>query len=99
MPKKNDANFLHSETPSFVGRAVAVLAADAHVMKKYSSWGLAKERRFTDLDGSRPDIGNHFAHIFTAPPKTGIRRQQSNSPCVSDVCRVLAVTRQFSTRG
>lgn len=73
---KKDPNVLHSETPAFVGRAVAALAADKDVMKKsgglYSSWGLAKEYRFTDLDGSRPDLGRHFKAVFNARPKTGI---------------------------
>ena len=58
---KKDPNFIASETPFFVGRAVAALAADPGVQNKsgglYSSWGLAKEYGFTDLDGSRPDIG------------------------------------------
>jgi NAD(P)-dependent dehydrogenase (short-subunit alcohol dehydrogenase family) len=58
---KKDPNFIASETPFFVGRAVAALAADPGVQKKsgglYSSWGLAKEYGFADMDGSRPDIG------------------------------------------
>jgi NAD(P)-dependent dehydrogenase (short-subunit alcohol dehydrogenase family) len=74
---KKDKNFLYSETPAFVGRAVAALAADKNVLKKsgglYSSWNLAKEYRFTDLDGSRPDLGKHFKSIFNASPKTGVR--------------------------
>ncbi len=74
---KKDPNFLHSETPCFVGRAVAALAADRQVLKKsgglYGSWDLAKEYRFTDLDGARPDLGKHFKAIFNAPPKTGIK--------------------------
>jgi NAD(P)-dependent dehydrogenase (short-subunit alcohol dehydrogenase family) len=61
---KKDPNFLHSETPFYVGRAVAALAADPDVMKKsgrtFSSWGLAGEYGFTDIDGSRPDWGKHF---------------------------------------
>jgi len=59
---KKDPNFIASETPSFVGRVIAALAADPHVMKKsgglYGSWNLAKEYAITDLDGSRPDIGS-----------------------------------------
>ena len=61
---KKDPNFIASETPCFVGRAVAALAGDPAVQKKsgglYSSWGLAKEYGFTDLDGSRPDMGAQF---------------------------------------
>ena len=61
---KKDPNFIASETPFFVGRAVAALAADPDIQKKsgglYSSWGLAKEYGFTDLDGSQPDMGAQF---------------------------------------
>ena len=58
---KKDASFLHSETPLFVGRAIAALAADTNVLQRtgglYSSWGLAHEYGFTDADGSQPDLG------------------------------------------
>ena len=58
---KQDPNFLESETPLFVGRAVAALAADANVLAKtgqlLSSWELAREYGFTDYDGRRPDWG------------------------------------------
>jgi NAD(P)-dependent dehydrogenase (short-subunit alcohol dehydrogenase family) len=60
---KKDKNFLVSETPLYVGRAVAALAADPHVMKRtgqlFSSWDLAGEFKFTDADGRRPDWGTH----------------------------------------
>ena len=43
---------------------MAALAADPHVAKKsgglYSSWELAREYGFTDLDGRRPHWGNFF---------------------------------------
>ncbi|HEX8691230.1 MAG TPA: SDR family oxidoreductase [Longimicrobium sp.] len=78
---KKDPAFLASETPFFVGRAVAALAADPRVLEKsgglYSSWGLAREYGFTDVDGSRPDLGRHFEEHFGGsphgPPKTGLR--------------------------
>ena len=61
---EKDPYFAESETPCFVGRAVAALAADPKVAKKsgglFSSWGLAKEYGFTDLDGRRPDWGAFF---------------------------------------
>ena len=60
-----DPHFIASETPYFVGRAVAALAADPAVMVKsggaYSSWGLADEYGFTDIDGRRPHWGRYFA--------------------------------------
>ena len=60
-----DKYFAESETPCLVGRAIAALAADPNVAAKsgglFSSWGLAKEYGFTDLDGRRPDWGSFFA--------------------------------------
>ena len=62
---RKDPYFAESETPFFIGRAVAALAADRDVKAKsgrlYSSWGLAKEYGFTDVDGRRPDWGGFFA--------------------------------------
>ncbi|HUK35044.1 MAG TPA: SDR family NAD(P)-dependent oxidoreductase [Vicinamibacterales bacterium] len=58
-----DSNFLCSETPLFVGRGVAALAADPGVMRHtgqlLSSWELSREYAFTDVDGRRPDWGAH----------------------------------------
>lgn len=66
-----DPNFLASETPAYVGRAIAALAADPKVKEKsgrlYSSWALAKEYGFTDLDGTQPDWGAHFAQAYGGP--------------------------------
>lgn len=60
----DDPYFAESETPCYVGRAVAALAADPNVAAKsggvFSSWGLAKEYGFTDVDGRRPDWGAFF---------------------------------------
>ena len=57
-----DPYFAESETPCYVGRAVAALAADPHVADKsgvlLSSWELAKEYGFTDLDGPPARLGN-----------------------------------------
>lgn len=53
-------DFALSESPRYVGRAVAALAADADHkrwnQKSVTSGQLAKEYGFTDLDGSRPDV-------------------------------------------
>ena len=61
---EKDAYFAESETPCYVGRAIAALAADPNVGAKsgglFSSWGLAKEYGFTDVDGRRPDWGSFF---------------------------------------
>ncbi len=62
---QNDSadDFLISESPRFIGRAVVALAADPRVKRKSgrvcSSWALAREYGFTDLDGSQPHWGNH----------------------------------------
>ena len=52
-------HFAISETPRFVGRAVAALAADPERRRwngqSLSSGELAQVYGFTDLDGSRPD--------------------------------------------
>jgi NAD(P)-dependent dehydrogenase (short-subunit alcohol dehydrogenase family) len=68
---EKDPHFVASETPAFVGRAVAALAADPDVGRfagqALSSWGLARDYGFTDADGSRPDWGEHFArHVAGA---------------------------------
>ena len=60
-----DPHFIASETPRFVGRAVAALAADPKVMDRsgraFSSWDLAEEYGFDDADGARPHWGRYFA--------------------------------------
>ena len=67
---KKDPNFLESESPLFVGRAVAALAADSKVLERsgdvLSSWELARSYGFTDYDGRRPDWGEHFGRIAPA---------------------------------
>ncbi len=66
-----DANFIASETPFFVGRAVAALAADPEVMRKsgrvFSSWDLSDEYGFADMDGSKPHWGRHWEKAFGKP--------------------------------
>jgi NAD(P)-dependent dehydrogenase (short-subunit alcohol dehydrogenase family) len=56
-----------SETPRYVGRAVAALAADPgkqrHSGGSLSSGGLAREYGFTDLDGSRPDAWRYMVEV------------------------------------
>jgi NAD(P)-dependent dehydrogenase (short-subunit alcohol dehydrogenase family) len=56
-----------SESPRFVGRAVAALAADPQLHDRnggsFSSGGLAREYGFTDLDGSQPDCWRYMAEV------------------------------------
>jgi NAD(P)-dependent dehydrogenase (short-subunit alcohol dehydrogenase family) len=63
-------HFAISETPRYVGRAVAHLAADPEVVRfngcSLSSGGLAKAYGFTDLDGSRPDAWRYMTEVQDA---------------------------------
>jgi NAD(P)-dependent dehydrogenase (short-subunit alcohol dehydrogenase family) len=65
-------SFIASETPLFVGRGVAALAADPNVSAKngrvVASWDLGDEYEITDADGTRP----HF-----------VRWLQENEPDVA----------------
>jgi NAD(P)-dependent dehydrogenase (short-subunit alcohol dehydrogenase family) len=62
---QNDApnDFMVSESPRYIGRAIVALASDPKVMNKtgrvFSSWALAREYGFTDLDGTQPHWGNY----------------------------------------
>ena len=56
----------NSESPEFVGRAVAALAADPEVSRRTGrclvAAELAAEYGFTDVDGRRPaTVRDHFA--------------------------------------
>jgi NAD(P)-dependent dehydrogenase (short-subunit alcohol dehydrogenase family) len=69
---ERDPHFAASETPAYIGRAVAALAADPDVARfagqALSSWVLSKQYGFTDADGTRPDWGAHWErHIAKAP--------------------------------
>jgi NAD(P)-dependent dehydrogenase (short-subunit alcohol dehydrogenase family) len=59
-PQARRFGFIDSETPCFVGRGIAALAADPEVARwsggVTSSWHLAETYGFTDLDGRRPNI-------------------------------------------
>jgi NAD(P)-dependent dehydrogenase (short-subunit alcohol dehydrogenase family) len=56
-----------SESPRFVGRAVAALAADPDLQHRnggsFSSGGLAREYGFTDVDGSQPDCWRYMVEV------------------------------------
>jgi NAD(P)-dependent dehydrogenase (short-subunit alcohol dehydrogenase family) len=70
---KTDPNFLASESPWFVGRAIAALAADAKVQDRtgmlVSSWELARDYGFSDYDGRHPDWGRHTIDFSVLPPE------------------------------
>ncbi len=62
-----DPHFAIAESPAFVGRAVAALAADPDNArwngKSVSSGELAQIYGFTDLDGSRPDAWRYIVDV------------------------------------
>ncbi|MCL7458822.1 SDR family oxidoreductase [Micromonospora echinofusca] len=62
-----DPHFLISETPAFVGRAVAALAADEDRARwnqaSVSAGELAQVYGFTDVDGSRPDGFRYITEV------------------------------------
>ncbi|MFF5794338.1 SDR family oxidoreductase [Paeniglutamicibacter sp. NPDC012692] len=59
-----------SESPRFVGRAVAALAADPRVHARnggsFSSGELARDYGFTDVDGSAPDCWRYMVEVQDA---------------------------------
>jgi NAD(P)-dependent dehydrogenase (short-subunit alcohol dehydrogenase family) len=69
---KKSRSFIASETPLFVGRGIAALAADPAVATKngrvVASWDLGDEYGVTDADGTRP----HF-----------VRWLQENEPAMA----------------
>jgi len=69
---KKDSNFLQSESPLFVGRVIAALAADPRVQDRtgmlFGSWELARDYGVVDYDGRRPDWGRHAIDFSTLPP-------------------------------
>ena len=67
---KRQPHFAISESPVYVGRAVAALAQDPDVAhwngQSLSSGQLAKVYGFTDLDGSRPDAWRYLVEVQDA---------------------------------
>jgi NAD(P)-dependent dehydrogenase (short-subunit alcohol dehydrogenase family) len=68
---KADPNFIASETPLYVGRAVAAVAADPLVSqlsgRVFGSWDLCDRYGFVDADGTRPHWGHHFEKAYGQP--------------------------------
>jgi NAD(P)-dependent dehydrogenase (short-subunit alcohol dehydrogenase family) len=75
---EKEKSFIASETPLFVGRGIAALAADPNVVSKngrvVASWDLGDEYGVTDADGTQP----HF-----------IRWLQANEPAMAAGWRKL----------
>ncbi|GHJ28955.1 short-chain dehydrogenase [Streptomyces hygroscopicus subsp. sporocinereus] len=70
---EKEPHFAIAESPRFVGRAVAALAADPERArwngKSVFSGDLAKVYGFTDLDGSRPDVSSYFRDVVFGDKK------------------------------
>lgn len=65
-----EPHFVISETPRYVGRAVAALAGDPQIARwngqSLSSGQLAQVYGFTDLDGSQPDCWRYLREVQEA---------------------------------
>jgi NAD(P)-dependent dehydrogenase (short-subunit alcohol dehydrogenase family) len=69
---KAPPGFAVSESPRYVGRAIAALAADPDRhrwnQRSVTSGQLAAEYGFTDLDGTRPDVWRYTAAVEAGRP-------------------------------
>jgi NAD(P)-dependent dehydrogenase (short-subunit alcohol dehydrogenase family) len=75
-----DPAFLESETPCFIGRAIAALAADPDSGRwsggVYGSSALARAYGVRDIDGSTPDFSAYMARTYgesAGPLQTSVR--------------------------
>src|SRR6185295_18236330 len=79
-----EPHFAISETPAFVGRAVAALAADPDRARwngrSTSSGELAQVYGFTDLDGSRPDAWRYLVEVQDPGKPADVTGYRSRSP-------------------
>ncbi|WP_028609330.1 SDR family oxidoreductase [Paenibacillus harenae] len=61
--KPHAEHFGQTETPRFVGRGIAALAASGNLLERsgrvFSSWQLSDEFGIADIDGRRPHWGNY----------------------------------------
>jgi NAD(P)-dependent dehydrogenase (short-subunit alcohol dehydrogenase family) len=92
-PQAKGFGWIASETPCFIGRGVAALAADPNVRAKagglFGSWALTDEYGFTDIDGARPHWGRyakeHFPQFFDAPSPTPYEWRLESAPSYKTV--------------
>jgi NAD(P)-dependent dehydrogenase (short-subunit alcohol dehydrogenase family) len=99
---KKDSNFLESESPLFVGRAIAALAADPQVQARTgmlsSSWELGRDYQLFDYDGRRPDWGRHEID-FSMLPQPWIDMFRTGADLEAKWLSTLAVrTAEFRTK-
>ncbi len=105
---RKDRNFLESESPLYVGRAVAALAQDPEMLARtgqlWSSWELSRDYGFTDVDGRRPDWGGQKTIDFSMLPpsfldmfRTGLQLQATWLTRVAE--RTARMLRQLPPQG
>jgi dehydrogenase/reductase SDR family member 1 len=88
-----------SESPQFIGRAVAALASDPRVMERSGRWlvaaELADEYGFTDVDGARP----RSLRDDLLPPRLGGRTDQHHLAAIEEVGPPVHLGRFDAQRG
>jgi len=99
---RKDSNFLVSESPLFVGRAIAAIAADPkrsrHTGTLVSSWGMSREYGFVDYDGTRPDWGRHKIDFSVLPPSLTDLFRTRTALEVAWLTTVASRTREFRAK-
>jgi NAD(P)-dependent dehydrogenase (short-subunit alcohol dehydrogenase family) len=99
---RKDSNFLQSESPLFVGRAIAALAADPKVRDRtgmlFGSWELGRDYGFTDYDGRRPDWGRHTIDFSVLPPAWIDLFRRGSALEIKWLTTLAARTRKFKAK-
>jgi NAD(P)-dependent dehydrogenase (short-subunit alcohol dehydrogenase family) len=97
-----DSNFLESESPLFVGRTIAALAADRAVLDRsgmlFSSWELARAYGVVDYDGRRPDWGRHAIDFSVLPPDLVELFRRATDLEIEWLSTLLTRTRHFKKK-
>lgn len=67
---KQDPHFAASETPYYIGRAVAALAGEPNIAARAGqvlmSGDVAQEFGLTDIDGRQPNFRTYYAAVLAA---------------------------------
>jgi NAD(P)-dependent dehydrogenase (short-subunit alcohol dehydrogenase family) len=99
---KKDPNFLESESPLFVGRAIAALAADPHVQDRsgmlFSSWELGRDYGLSDYDGRRPDWGRFKIDFSVLPTEWIDLFRRGTNLEIKWLTTLAARTRKFKAK-
>jgi NAD(P)-dependent dehydrogenase (short-subunit alcohol dehydrogenase family) len=97
-----DSNFLASESPLFVGRAIAALAADPKMRERtgmlFGSWELARDYGVSDYDGRRPDWSRHTIDFSVLPPELTALFRRGTDLEIRWLSTLATRTRKFKTK-